>query len=94
MFGEKSALEYIGKYTFCCCDSLRSITLPEGLKTINEDAFRSSGLEEITLPGTLKEVNYDTFEDCANLKTVYVGDGCEASLLDLGLPDSIKMVPL
>ena len=94
VFGEKSALEYIGKYTFRCCDSLRSITLPEGLKTINENAFRSSGLEEVTLPGTLKEVNYDAFKDCANLKIVYVGGDCEASLLDLGLPDSARVVPL
>ena len=28
------------------------------------------------------------------LKTIYVGDGCEAGLLNLTLPDSVKVCPL
>ena len=36
----------------------------------------------------------DAFRDCDNLKTIYVEDGCEASLVDAYLPNSTHIIPL
>ena len=57
------------------------------LERIGEDCFRGSGIEEIQLPSTLKEIGDGAFYECNNLKTVYVEDGCEVSLVDTYLPD-------
>ena len=58
------------------------------LEEIGWDCFQNSGLEEITLPKALKDAGCFTFENCENLRTIYVEDRCEASLLLAKVPDS------
>ena len=64
------------------------------LERIGEHCFCGSGVEEIKLPSTLKEIGCNAFRGCGNLKTIYVEDGCEASLVDAYLPNSIHIIPL
>lgn len=59
-----------------------------------EYAFRGTEIERVVLPKTLKKVGGSAFYGCRNLKTIYVEDGCEASLLYAGVPDSAKVGPL
>ena len=72
---------------------LEEITLPSTLEEIGNSCFAYTCLTEITLPKTLKEIGCGTFEYCSNFKVVHVEDGCEASLCNAGLPDSVKIGP-
>ena len=58
------------------------------LEDIGWDCFKNSGLEEIRLPKSLKNVGYGAFQNCRNLRTIYVEDGCEADLDLTEVPDS------
>ena len=72
------------------------MTFVEGskLERIGEYCFDGSGIEEIKLPSTLREIGYHVFDKCDNLMTIYVEDGCEASLADAHVPDSPCVITL
>lgn len=58
------SIEEIGEYAFYECFALKSIDLPENLKTIGRGAFIGSGLESITLPEGLQSIGNEAFSDC------------------------------
>mgnify|MGYP000907906530 CR=1 FL=1 len=80
-------LTYIPSHMFDGCTALKEITLPEGIRKINERAFAGSGLEAIEISNSVKEIGAlspwygyskeGVFADCQNLKTVTVGNGIE-----------------
>ena len=46
------------------------------------------------MPKTLKEIGGSVFSWCDNLKVIHVEDGCEASLRNVMVPNSVKVGPL
>ena len=50
--------------SFYGCENLKSIEVPEGITSIKDYAFYSSGLTNIKLPSTLKSIGLDAFYDC------------------------------
>ena len=66
-----SGTERTGTHTCENCSKLKTITLEEGLETIDEAAFRNcSSLEAISLPNSLKVIEKEAFKDCINLTSV------------------------
>ncbi|MBD5092536.1 MAG: leucine-rich repeat protein [Clostridiales bacterium] len=62
-----------GIYDFKNCANITSITLPETITYIDNNAFESCiGLTEITIPNSVKTIYRYTFKNCANLKKVYL----------------------
>lgn len=54
---------------------VRSLTVPEGVKAIENEAFRGmKNLESVALPSSLKRINRSAFSGCASLKKVVVPD--------------------
>lgn len=71
-------IETIENNTFADCNSLREVTLPEGLKEIKYNAFlRCSVLEEITVPDTVTAIEKQVFSQCSALKKVILGTQLE-----------------
>lgn len=69
-----TAVKYFAKhlYAFYNCSSLTSITLPEGLKRLDDEVFSGcSSLTSVTFLGSDVEMGWDVFVDCPNLKTIY-----------------------
>ena len=64
------------------------------LEKIGYRCFASTSLEAVALPKALKEISWSVFDDCGNLKMIYVEDGCEASLRNVCVSDSVKIGPL
>ncbi len=60
------------------CKQLKSVTLKEGLETIEADAFYECiALESIKLPSSVKILKQQAFIDCSNLKTAILNEGLE-----------------
>ena len=59
----------LGESAFFECYTLKSIKLPNGIKTIPADAFWHCGLEEIILPNQLETIEEGAFCGC-EIKTV------------------------
>lgn len=71
-FEPNSKLRSICKDAFKQCYALKSIELPEGLKTLGHDAFRMCvNLNKIILPSTLTTISGWCFADCYKLKNLF-----------------------
>lgn len=56
-FEEPVSMSSIGEYAFLGCSSLRTITLPSGLKKLGEGCFREcTALKTLVIPATVKEI--------------------------------------
>lgn len=65
-------LETIGQHCFANCKGLKGkITVPEGVKKIEEKAFNGcKKLEQIDLPASVNELEWDIVRGCENLKKI------------------------
>lgn len=65
------SVKTIGEGAFDRCPSLESVTM-NGVETIQEQAFRMSGLTSITLPASLKSIGDEAFCMCKSLVAVTI----------------------
>ena len=68
-------IEVLNNYLFADCETLRTITLPNKLKSIGADnvgnVFASChGLTEITIPSSVTSISNSSFFDCRSLTSV------------------------
>ena len=70
-----SSVKVVGKSAFME-STLTSISLPEGLTTIEDEAFSEcTQLTSVKLPGTLKTIGYGAFDYCTKLSSVTLPSG-------------------
>ena len=68
-----SSVTSIGTYAFYHCDSLASITIPEGVTSIGTNAFNyCCSLTSITIPEGVTSINTYAFNYCCSLKNVTI----------------------
>ncbi|MCD8206664.1 MAG: leucine-rich repeat protein [Bacteroidales bacterium] len=76
----ESALTEIGAYAFTTCSSIESLTLPQGVETIDDYAFNgASSLEKINIPETVTKIGSYAFTG-----TKIVTDQCDKMLVYVG----------
>ena len=74
-----STATYIGPYAFYYFSNLETVSLPEGLKEIAEDAFNDcSKLVNCKLPSTVETIGANAFRNCA--------------ILGLTLPEQLRTI--
>ena len=84
-------------------DSLKSITVPEGVTAIGDWAFYGNdALVSVKLPSTLRTIGYEAFEYCGSLKEIVIPEGTESigesafcsceQLVSVTLPNSLKSI--
>lgn len=63
----------INRFAFCGYRSLKSITIPDGVKTIGTGAFYNcSGLTSVVIPESVTSISYNAFDGCRELKKVII----------------------
>ena len=84
-------------------ESIKSITLPDGLESLGERAFYGcDSLTSITLPDGLESIGEGAFESCSSLTSITLPDGLESigertfydcdSLTSITLPDGLESI--
>lgn len=64
----------IGESAFKSCGELVSVTMPEGLTSIGNEAFYQSSIKTVSLPSTLNSMGTSAFRECKNLTGVVLPD--------------------
>ena len=93
----------IGQSVFENCDTLKCITIPNSVKTIEEKAFyKCSNLKSLVIPDNVVSIGDYAFSDCTSLsKLTFNNDGSLTTigksafsgcskLSDITIPDSVK----
>jgi len=63
----------IGNDAFNNCDSLASISIPDGVTVIGMYAFaHCDSLTNISIPNSVKFIGYDAFSHCNSLSSIYI----------------------
>ena len=92
---ETKKLTEIAQYAFEGCTSLKSITIPDGVKTIQRNAFENcTSLSEVNLPSSLTMIATPNSPTSAKGSTPYYGyafAGC-TSLRSITIPDSVTFL--
>lgn len=68
-FVTPSSVETIGAGAFATCKDLTSISLPEGLKRIENHTFRDSGLTSISIPASVEYIGKVAFRSHYGMET-------------------------
>ena len=65
----------IGDFAFNICSSLRAITIPDGVISIEYRAFFGcQSLTNITIPASVKSIGTEAFYDCSSLTSIVIPD--------------------
>lgn len=70
-----SGVETLPTYLFSNTPSLKTVTVPDGVKTIAKSAFYLSSLISVTLPDSVTTLQENAFQQSADLETVVLGKG-------------------
>ena len=63
----------IGAGAFAGCENMTSITIPDSVKTINNEAFEDcTALTSINIPSSVTEIGGSVFSGCTKLETITV----------------------
>ncbi|MDY3848903.1 MAG: leucine-rich repeat protein [Prevotella sp.] len=87
---------------FSYCSGLKSITIPEGVVSIEDHAFHDCGLENIEFPSTLQYIGEWSFAGCYGLKEISIPDNvtnigersffCCSHLQRIKLPSNLQAI--
>ncbi len=93
----------IGRYAFCDCTSLTSVTIPDSVTSIVNGVFYGcSSLTSVTIPDSVTSIGSEAFSDCTSLTSITIPDsvteigswafgGC-SSLTSVTIPDSVTSI--
>jgi hypothetical protein len=73
-----STFTSIGSYAFSACTSLTGIILPNGVDSIQNNAFYDCGLTSIIIPDSVTSIGDTAFGNCGSLTNVSIGNGVTA----------------
>lgn len=93
----------IGRDAFDGCKAIRSIVIPNSVKTMGSHVFVGcESLESVQLSENLKSIEWASFSSCYNLKSIIIPDGVEflgesafgycTNLTEVKLPSNLKKI--
>ncbi|MDE7161721.1 MAG: leucine-rich repeat domain-containing protein, partial [Anaeroplasmataceae bacterium] len=95
-----SSLKIVGEASFENCTSLPTIEFPDATTTLEDYAFRSSGIERVVIKKNITNIGVEVFAHCKNLEDIIfenatLGDSmlldC-TGLVNLALPEGITEI--
>ena len=72
-----SKLTSTGDGTFMGCSALKTVILPDNIRTIERSTFNTSSIQEITLPPYLSTIGECSFEGCEELQQITIPQSVE-----------------
>ena len=98
-------VKYISDAAFKDCESITSVTIPNGILSIGASAFEGcKSLTNVVIPNSVNSIGDSAFEACGSLTNIVIPDSVASigdsvfmwchSLTSVTLPDNMKTIPL
>ncbi len=69
----------IGRFAFCNCSGLTSISIPKYVTSIGDNAFSScSELKSVTIPNNVETIGSSAFANCSEMQSVTIGSNVKS----------------
>lgn len=65
----------VGNNAFASCGNLTSVTIPNSVTSIGNDAFYNTGLTSVTIPNSVNNIGYYAWGHCKSLTKISVAPG-------------------
>ena len=72
---------YISEYAFSGIGNITKVTISEGIRKINYQAFKDCSLTELVIPSTITEIGTEAFKGCTQLTKVSMPEKMNGELL-------------
>ena len=92
----------ISDYTFWCCKNLKTVVIPDSVKSIGENAFERCAITEIRLEN-IESIGVSAFQECKDLKCAILSPNLKSlgnhafsrcsALEYVYIPSTIKTIP-
>ena len=84
------SLKKIGRLAFTQARNITgTLVLPEGIESIDMQAFAQTGISSVVFPNSLKSIGWLSFNSCEKLESVIIGNNNESAISTLNR-DSFK----
>ena len=84
------SLKKIGRLAFTQARNITgTLVLPEGIESIDMQAFAQTGISSVVFPNSLKSIGWLSFNSCEKLESVIIGNNNESAISTLN-KDSFK----
>ncbi|MBD5227353.1 MAG: leucine-rich repeat domain-containing protein [Bacteroidales bacterium] len=101
--GQSYAVTFLDCAAFAECKSLKSVTIPNGVKRIGDGCFQDcENLSSVSLPEGLNKLENEVFRDCINLSSITFPEDlteigfacfwCCYNLSSVYLPEGLKII--
>ena len=101
--GQTYAVTFIDSYAFSQCESLKSVTIPNSVKSIQAYCFDACYyLTSVSLPEGLESIGVGAFQYCMNLTSITIPNGVKSiqaycfnycySLTSVSLPEGLESI--
>ena len=78
------SLKKIGILAFTKAKNITgTLVLPEGIESIDMQAFAQTGISSVVLPNSLESIGFWSFNSCENLESVIIGNNNESAISTL-----------
>lgn len=102
-FANCERIKAIGAQTFCGCNDLTQVTLPNSITKIEEKAFMGcTKLREITIPSSVQIIGNSAFSNCLSLTQVIIPNSIKEigdstffncmKLTQVSIPSSVRKI--
>ena len=102
IIGINSGITDIPRGIFSGYKGITSITIPEGVVSIGDNAFENSTITTVNIPSSLKRIGMRAFSYCSNLKTIQLPSELESigsrafshcgALTSIVIPNSVNNI--
>jgi len=92
----------IGNNAFQYCSDITSVTIPNSVKSIGNNAFQGCHMTSVTIPNSVTSIGVDAFSNCSGLTSVTIGNSVTSigvrafstctSLTSVTIPNSVTSI--
>lgn len=78
-----SDMDYIPGWFYCNCSAVTSVTIPQGVTSLQESCFDGTGIRQLTIPNSVHGLGARCLANCESLTSVTIGNSVDILMAEV-----------